>query len=95
MSGLVNPTARGVRGSPPGLTQSDDLARKDTGRRSRVELWGFEPQTSSMPWRRATNCAIAPHVNQVSLRRPASVSDLTTRPVIANRLNRHSRHGRR
>ena len=28
--------------------------------RSRVELWGFEPQTSSMPWRRATNCAIAP-----------------------------------
>ena len=25
-----------------------------------VELWGFEPQTSSMPWRRATNCAIAP-----------------------------------
>jgi site-specific DNA recombinase len=27
---------------------------------SMVELWGFEPQTSSMPWRRATNCAIAP-----------------------------------
>ncbi len=26
----------------------------------RVELWGFEPQTSSMPWKRATNCAIAP-----------------------------------
>ncbi len=25
-----------------------------------VELWGFEPQTSSMPWKRATNCAIAP-----------------------------------
>jgi hypothetical protein len=25
-----------------------------------VELWGFEPQASSMPWRRATNCAIAP-----------------------------------
>ena len=27
---------------------------------SLVELWGFEPQTSSMPWKRATNCAIAP-----------------------------------
>lgn len=25
-----------------------------------VELRGFEPLTSSMPWRRATNCAIAP-----------------------------------
>ncbi len=31
-----------------------------------VELWGLEPQTSSMPWRRATNCAIAP----CSLRAP-------------------------
>ena len=26
----------------------------------RVELRGFEPLTSSMPWKRATNCAIAP-----------------------------------
>ncbi len=25
-----------------------------------VELGGFEPPTSSMPWKRATNCAIAP-----------------------------------
>ncbi len=25
-----------------------------------VELRGFEPLTSSMPWKRATNCAIAP-----------------------------------
>ncbi len=25
-----------------------------------VELTGFEPVTSSMPWKRATNCAIAP-----------------------------------
>ena len=27
---------------------------------TRVELRGFEPLTSSMPWKRATNCAIAP-----------------------------------
>ena len=26
-----------------------------------VELRGFEPLTSSMPWKRATNCAIAPN----------------------------------
>ena len=25
-----------------------------------VELTGFEPVASSMPWKRATNCAIAP-----------------------------------
>ncbi|GAA1109122.1 hypothetical protein GCM10009605_49690 [Nocardiopsis composta] len=40
------------------------LPRDDAGQGSNVqlyvELWGFEPQTSSMPWRRATNCAIAP-----------------------------------
>src|SRR5699024_9049730 len=34
---------------------------------SRVELRGFEPLTSSMPWKRATNCAIAPY--RVSPRR--------------------------
>jgi hypothetical protein len=27
-----------------------------------VELRGFEPLTSSMPWKRATNCAKAPRV---------------------------------
>ncbi len=27
---------------------------------TRVELRGFEPLASSMPWKRATNCAIAP-----------------------------------
>ena len=27
-----------------------------------VELGGFEPPTSSMPWKRATNCAIAPYL---------------------------------
>ena len=33
-----------------------------------VELGGFEPPTSSMPWKRATNCAIAP----CSVRRPSA-----------------------
>ena len=33
----------------------------DKGKNSlAVELRGFEPLTSSMPWKRATNCAIAP-----------------------------------
>ena len=26
-----------------------------------VDLEGFEPSTSSMPWRRAPNCATGPH----------------------------------
>ena len=34
-----------------------------------VELGGFEPPTSSMPWKRATNCAIAPLFSS-SPRRP-------------------------
>jgi hypothetical protein len=29
---------------------------------SMVELRGLEPLTSSMPWKRATNCAKAPRV---------------------------------
>lgn len=32
----------------------------ETGLWSAVELRGFEPLTSSMPWKRATNCAKAP-----------------------------------
>jgi site-specific DNA recombinase len=31
-----------------------------------VELRGFEPLTSSMPWKRATNCAKAPSVSFVT-----------------------------
>jgi len=26
-----------------------------------VEIRGIEPLTSSMPWKRATNCAISPY----------------------------------
>src|SRR5699024_5485273 len=44
-------TKDGPRGAPKGPEQ---------GHPESVELWGFEPQTSSMPWRRATSCAIAP-----------------------------------
>ena len=33
-----------------------------------VELRGFEPLTSSMPWKRATNCAIAPCLADEGLR---------------------------
>lgn len=40
------------------------LPRDDAGQGSNVQLYvelrGFEPLTSSMPWKRATNCAIAP-----------------------------------
>ena len=40
------------------------LPRDDAGQGSNVllyvELRGFEPLTSSMPWKRATNCANAP-----------------------------------
>ncbi len=37
-----------------------------------VELGGFEPPTSSMPWKRATNCAIAPYGSRPRGRRPNS-----------------------
>lgn len=36
-----------------------------------VELRGFEPLTSSMPWKRATNCAIAPSGSHLPGRAPA------------------------
>ena len=36
------------------------LAKPALTRRFTVELRGFEPLTSSMPWKRATNCAKAP-----------------------------------
>jgi hypothetical protein len=32
-----------------------------------MELSGFEPLTPSMPLRCATNCAIAPYVNQIRI----------------------------
>ena len=32
-----------------------------------VDLEGFEPSTSSMPWKRAPNCATGPSEGQVGL----------------------------
>ena len=70
---------RGRGGRPPG--KHKDPAKGPPGpeqgleapsRVFPVELWGFEPQTSSMPWRRATNCAIAPGVPGGSPARPGS-----------------------
>src|SRR5699024_5059676 len=40
-----------------------------------VELRGFEPLTSSMPWKRATNCAIAP-LTMFSLDDPKSKCEI-------------------
>ena len=62
LTGTV-PTTVGPRSRPPGREQRRSGTHAtcgDTAPYSFVELWGFEPQTSSMPWRRATNCAIAP-----------------------------------
>ncbi len=38
----------------------NDRERSFRSPQSFVELTGFEPVASSMPWKRATNCAIAP-----------------------------------
>ena len=47
------------------VTAETKLPRHQAGQAltssSYVELRGFEPLTSSMPWKRATNCAIAPN----------------------------------
>ena len=58
--------------APAHVTAETKLPRHQAGRvsifSSYVELWGFEPQTSSMPWKRATNCAIAPRPTRVGTR---------------------------
>ena len=50
--------------APAHVTAETKLPRHQAGQASifssYVELGGFEPPTSSMPWKRATNCAIAP-----------------------------------
>jgi hypothetical protein len=33
-----------------------------------VDLDGFEPSTSSMPWKRAPNCATGPLIEQFTTR---------------------------
>src|SRR5690606_28163347 len=43
-----------------------------------VELGGFEPPTSSMPWKRATNCAMAPRSVDESRRRSTPLTNSGT-----------------
>ena len=50
-----------TRPTNAGRRQQKTGARKPSTGIS-VELGGFEPPTSSMPWKRATNCAIAPYL---------------------------------
>jgi hypothetical protein len=44
--------------------------------KKRMELSGFEPLTFSMPLRRATNCAIAPHFPYHPLKQGSPSTDL-------------------
>ncbi len=53
--GLAEPTNLWLD-LPGGLDEDADCSKP-----LMVELGGFEPPTSSMPWKRATNCAIAPN----------------------------------
>ncbi len=55
----------GVWGFDPHKTLQNEKARRMAGTvpESSVELTGFEPVASSMPWKRATNCAIAPRLS--------------------------------
>lgn len=45
-----------------------------------MELRGFEPLTSSMPWKRATNCAIAPRCAYRPVSGPERPVDTTVSP---------------
>ena len=54
-SGTTAPCAR-----KPHARQQDESPGSQAWALVIVELGGFEPPTSSMPWKRATNCAIAP-----------------------------------
>jgi hypothetical protein len=81
--GAVALPHRGFQGVAPwaSIAKRKQLALSASTSRLCVELWGFEPQTSSMPWRRATSCAIAPdHAPKRS--RPAGAQPLyrTARP---------------
>ncbi len=55
--------ARHRHDTRPRNAQTPDRSSADEGLNLMrwVELEGFEPSTSSMPWKRATNCAIAPN----------------------------------
>ena len=58
MRGRLDTRARAVADAE--RATSDTLSGGSWNIDRRVELRGFEPLASSMPWKRATNCAIAP-----------------------------------
>lgn len=70
------------RMKPP--NQSNRRPARGRSGGSSVELTGIEPVTSSMPWKRATNCAIAPqrmtmlaHGRLIEKIRPTALDHLT------------------
>ena len=53
-----------------------------------VDLVGFEPTTSSMPWKRAPNCATGPLKKQINIRcRPG-----LDKSILAYRMRLVKRH---
>ena len=42
-----------------------------------MDLVGFEPTTSSMPWKRAPNCATGPLEEEPAIRRRRAGADIT------------------
>ena len=63
---------------PDAALTAERLGPGDVSRLT-VELRGFEPLTSSMPWRRATNCAIAPRCG-ASLAGPPGLREIEGKP---------------
>lgn len=63
-------TIAAIRATDTSPHKVQTLPHDDAGQGSNVsdyvELRGFEPLTSSMPWKRATNCAIAPKASLLS-----------------------------
>lgn len=53
-----------------------------------VEHRGFEPLTSSMPWKRATNCANAPQ-DLINTTRDSSISLIRTSPTMVKHVTPH------
>ena len=66
---IAPPSRRAVNGELP-----HDEAGQGSNVTGYVEHRGFEPLTSSMPWKRATNCANAPSLSAPLARRPEKTS---------------------
>lgn len=83
--------------APAHVTAETRLPRHQAGQvsifSSYVELRGFEPLASSMPWKRATNCAIAP-CGCLAVARSASRYCTRPEPPEGNQPSRRSRSSR-